>query len=119
MYIYAAPDFSCCHTLLKPGFVTWVGTLGHITPAVTTGVRRGMHSDPAVRPPFAEIYDYKDASVFLHVLGLRQLTEAIPFDRFRDADGAKLFGRFAPSWIARGRLAKASEPVGVPLLRAA
>jgi hypothetical protein len=71
-----------------------------------------------VRPAFAEEYDYRDAAVFWHVCGLRELREPIPFARFRDLDGAKLFGGFAPQWISRGVLA--TERAGKQsLLRAA
>lgn len=104
VYIYAAPDSSGFKSLLKPGFVTWTGTLGALVPAVAGGARHGMHPDPSVRPPFAELYDYKDAAVFWHVRNLRALDEPIAFDRFRDFDGAKLFGGFAPQWVSRGVL---------------
>lgn len=121
VFIYVAPDYSRCSSLLRPGFVTWTGTLGKIVPAAMQGARRGMHPDPTVRPPFAETYDYKDAAVFFHVLGLAPLADALPFDRLRDADGAKLFGGFAPSWIARAVLADeaATAAPKTPVLRAA
>ena len=119
IYIYAAPDGSSCRSLLRPGFVTWTGTLGGMTPAVSLGVRRGMHPDTTVRPPFAESYDYRDAAMFWHVLGLRPLDAPIPFDRFRGADGAKLFGSYAPQWIASGFLRTEIAPSEPSLLRAA
>lgn len=121
VFIYVAPDHSRCNSLLQPGFVTWIGTLGRLVPAVAQGPRRGMHPDPAMRPPFAELYDYKDATVFFHVLGLKPVVEAIPFNRFRDGDGATLFGRSAPSWIARGVLTEEKAPSApkMPTLRAA
>lgn len=104
VYIYAAPDGSVFKSLLKPGFVTWTGTLGKLVPAVASGPRRGMHPDGSMRPPFAEAYDYHDAAMFWHVEGLRPLAEPIPFARFRDVDGAKLFGGFAPQWVSCGVL---------------
>ena len=104
VFIYAAPDYSAHHALLRPGHVTWTGTLGALVPAVATGARLGMHPDARVRPPFAETYDYKDAAMFWHVHGLQPLAQPIPFERFRDSDGAALFGGFAPAWISAGLL---------------
>ena len=108
VFIYAAPDGSSFRSLLRPGFVTWSGVLGAITPAIAQGPRRGMHPNSEMRPPFAETYDYRDAAAFWHVLGLAPLNEAIPFACFRDFDGAKLFGGYAPQWISRGVLTEAS-----------
>ncbi len=119
IFIYAAPDGSTFRSLLKPGFVTWTGVLGAITPAVAHGPRRGMHPNPKVRPPFAESYDYRDAAVFWHVLDLAPLDEPIPFSSFRDFDGAKLFGGYAPQWVSRGVLTQTPARETVQLLRAA
>ena len=110
IYIYATPDGSPYRSLFQPGCVAWTGTLGHMTPAVAQGVRRGMHPDASMRPPFAESYDYRDAAMFWHVLGLRPLEAPITLDRFRDVDGAKLFGKCAPQWIASGYLRAETAP---------
>ena len=114
IYIYAAPDGSPYRSLFRPNCIAWTGTLGRMTPAVAQGVRRGMHPDASVRPPFAESYDYRDAAMFWHVLGLRPLDAPIPFDRFRDVDGAKLFGNGAPRWIASGFLHAETAPASLP-----
>ena len=103
-FLYVSPDGSPFRSLLRPGFVTWTGWLGNVVPAVAQGTRRGMHPDPAVRPAFAESYDYRDAALFWHLRGLAPLPAPIPFDQFRDVDGAKLFGGFAPQWLSRGVL---------------
>ena len=119
VFIYAAPDGSTFRSLLRPGFVTWTGKLGAIVPAVAQGVRRGMHPDQKRRPPFAESYDYRDAALFWHVQGLRPLDEPISFERFRDFDGAKLFGGYAPQWISRAVLRDDDVAAEPRLLRAA
>lgn len=100
VFIYAAQGHAKRHPLHRAGLVTWRGTLGRVVPAVSHGSRRGMHPDPAMRPPFAEATEYKDAALFWHVLDLEPLDEPIAIARFRDASGAKLFNGPAPLWIA-------------------
>jgi hypothetical protein len=107
VYIYAAPDFSPFHPLLRHGVATWAGTLVKIVPAVSTGPRRAMHPDPSMRPPFAEAYDYRDARSFWHVAGLAPLTEPIPLVRFRDENGFPIFDGLPPQCMSRATLANA------------
>ncbi len=99
VFIHVSLGHAGSHGLHQPGHVTWRGRLGRLTPAAAVGSRRGMHPDGRMRPPFADAYDYKDARIFWHVLGLEPLAEPIPFDCFRDAGGARLFGGLAAQWI--------------------
>jgi hypothetical protein len=94
VYIYASQP---PHSLWRAGVVTWCGTLGGVVPAVETGRRSGKHPNPAARPPLAETDDTA-VTHFWEVRNLHRLQHPIPFSRFENADGRKVFGGSAPEW---------------------
>jgi hypothetical protein len=69
-----------------------------------------MHPEPHVRPPFAEAYDYKDATFFWHVAGLAPLDASIAFADFRDEAGLRLLDGLPPQGLVRAHLHQAPVP---------
>jgi hypothetical protein len=101
VFIYVTPsrDADPSRSLVRPGFVTWQGTLGAIVPAERSGRRNGKHPDPNVRPPSAEDTDTAFL-MFWEVLNLHKLEgqAAIPLNGFSRPDGSSFSNGHPPGW---------------------